>query len=133
MKNFLRISSLFLAVALLIFVPALVFSQPGGTNTTNPTNIGGTIPNPFNCTGNCTIIDLITAILRNIIMPIAAVGVTFWIIYAGFGFLSAQGNPTKISAARENLLWSLIGAGILLGAVGISAVVQNTVRALLAP
>jgi hypothetical protein len=66
-------------------------------------------------------------------MPIAAVGVTFWIIYAGFGFLSAQGNPTKINAARENLQWSLIGAGILLGAVGISAVVQNTVRALLAP
>lgn len=131
MKKFLGVASLFLTVALIIFVPALVFSQPGGTNTNPP--ITGTIPNPFNCTGNCTIIDLITAILRNIVMPIAAVGVTFWIIYAGFGFLSAQGNQTKITAAKENLLWSLIGAGILLGAVGISAVVQNTVRALLAP
>lgn len=132
MKNFLRISSLFLVLTLFFVLPLYVGAQ-GGPILPNTTNIGGTIPNPFNCTGSCTIIDLITAILRNIIMPIAAVGVTFWIIYAGFGFLSAQGNQTKLNDAKQNLLWSLIGAGILLGAVGISAVVQNTVRALLAP
>lgn len=127
MKKFLGVVSLFLVLTLVFVLPIAVNAQIHNTTVT------GTIPNPFNCTGNCTIIDLITAILRNIVMPIAAVGVTFWIIYAGFGFLSAQGNPTKINAARENLQWSLIGAGILLGAVGISAVVQNTVRALLAP
>ncbi len=131
MKKFLGVASLFLILTMILVIPAVITAQ-GGPIQPNPP-ITGTIPNPFNCTGNCTIIDLITAILRNIVMPIAAVGVTFWIIYAGFGFLSAQGNQAKITAAKENLLWSLIGAGILLGAVGISAVVQNTVRALLAP
>ncbi len=133
MKNFIRISSLFLLLSLVFVLPIFVSAQGGPIPPNTPPTIAGTIPNPFNCTGSCTIIDLITAILRNIIMPIAAVGVTFWIIYAGFGFISAQGNSAKITAARENLLWSLIGAGILLGAVGISAVVRNTVSALLAP
>lgn len=66
-------------------------------------------------------------------MPIAAVAVVVWIIWAGFNFLMAQGNPAKIDQAKQRLLWSLIGAGILLGAAGISTVVQNTVRALIAP
>jgi hypothetical protein len=131
MKNFLKITGFLMIINLALFLPIFIFAQGGFIQPYAP--VTGTIPNPFNCTGGCTIIDLITAILRNIVMPIAAVGVTFWIIYAGFGFLSAQGNPTKINAARENLQWSRIGAGILLGAVGISAVVQNTVRALLAP
>ena len=66
-------------------------------------------------------------------MPIAAVAVTMWIIWAGFQFLTAQGKPAEIQKAQQNLLWSLIGAGILLGAVAIARVVENTVRALMAP
>ena len=60
----------------------------------------------------------------------AAVAVTMWIIWAGFQFVLAQGNPGAIDKAKSNLLWSLIGAGILLGAVGISAAVQSTFDAL---
>lgn len=137
MKSFFKNISISMIMVLALFLPFFANSQ-GGPIPPNPppdTRIVGTIRNPFNCGGaaNCTLIDLITAILRNIIMPIAAVGVTVWIIWAGFGFLMAQGNPSKLEVARQRLLWSLIGAGILLGAVGISAVVQNTVRALLAP
>ena len=43
----------------------------------------------------------------------------------------AQGNEKEITAAHENLKWALIGTGILLGAAGISTVVQNTVTALI--
>ena len=130
MNKTFKIITMHLLVIIFIFsLPIYLGAQ--GTNT----QITGSIQNPFNCGGtpNCTIIDLITAILRNIIMPIAAVAVTFWIIWAGFGFLTAQGNPAKLAVAKERLLWALIGAGILLGAVGISAVVQATVRALLVP
>ncbi len=66
-------------------------------------------------------------------MPIAAVGVVIFIIYAGFMFVVAQGNEAKITAAKSRLLWALVGAGILLGAVGISQVVQNTVDKLIKP
>ena len=89
------------------------------------------IPNPLEQKGINTLLGLLNIILRDIIMPIAAVFVVVWIIYAGFTYVTAQGNETKIKAAHQRLLWSLVGAVILLGAAGISAVVQNTVNGLI--
>ena len=86
---------------------------------------GGTIPNPLKTGG--TLLSLLAAILNQIIMPVAAVAVVVWIIWAGFSYLRAQGKPEEIKKANQRLLWSLIGAGILLGAAGISAVIQSTV------
>ncbi|TSC69923.1 MAG: Uncharacterized protein CEO12_657 [Parcubacteria group bacterium Gr01-1014_46] len=122
-------------IILSVFIFPLFLSAQSGIPGGGPTVIDVKINNPFNCGNNpnCTIMDLIVAILENIIMPIAAVAVTMWIIWAGFGFLMAQGKPAEIDKAKQRLLWALIGAGILLGAVGISKVVQNTVRVLVAP
>ena len=91
------------------------------------------ISNPFNCGGqsNCTLLTLITSILNNIIMPIAAVACVVWLILAGFKYVQARGNPTKVSEAHQNLLWALIGVGVILGAAGISAVLQSTVTSFL--
>ena len=114
-----------LLVAVVVFVPVCTLAQG--------TTIGVQIQNPFACGSSCTLMDLIYAILNNIILPIAAVGVTMWIIYAGFTFLTAQGNPKKIEEAQQRLLWSLVGAGILLGAAGIAQVIRSTVGALIAP
>jgi type IV secretory pathway VirB2 component (pilin) len=88
------------------------------------------IPNPFNCGGTspCTLLSLINAILTNIILPIGAVAAVIFIIIAGFKYIQAQGNPAKIQEAHKRLLWTLIGVGVLLGAAGISAVLQATVR-----
>lgn len=99
------------------------------------TKLNFVINNPFKCGNqtNCDLMSLITAILNNIIMPIAAVGVVLFIIYAGFSFVMAQGNPKKIDEAKQMLLWGLIGAGILLGAAGIAKVVENTVGQLIVP
>lgn len=122
-------------IALFLVFPIVTFSQVtggGGGNTSIPVRIA----NPFNCGGNttnCSLMTLINSILNNIVMPIAAVAVVMWIVWAGFGFLKAQGNPGEIEKAKQRLLWALIGAGILLGAVGISNVVSNTVRALIVP
>ena len=77
--------------------------------------------------------SLISAILNNIVMPIAAVAVVLFIIFAGFKFVIAQGNEKKVTEAKQMLLWGLIGAGILLGAAGIAKVVQNTVNQLIVP
>lgn len=124
------------ATIVFMFVPVFLFAQGGNTGGAGNVTIPVRIPNPFNCGGaggNCTLMTLINSILNGIVMPIAAVGVTVWIIWAGFGFITAQGNPGEIQKAKQRLLWALVGAGILLGAVGISAVVTSTVRALIAP
>lgn len=63
-------------------------------------------------------------------MPIAAVAAVVYIIWAGFSYVMAQGNPKEIEAAHQRLLWALVGTGILLGAAAISKVVENTVRGL---
>lgn len=127
MVTFKKIST-YLTLFVLVTLPIFTYGQ-----TTN-TLVSGSIPNPLKCeTGqNCdSLIFLITSILNGVIIPIAAVFVTIWIIYAGFKYVVAQGNPTKVSEAHKTLLWSLIGAGILLGAAGISAVVQTTINSLI--
>jgi hypothetical protein len=136
MKIFKKISLHLLLLSLFI-VPIFVMAQGADQTTPPPTTIKIGISNPFKCGvaegQECTLMDLITALLNNVVMPIAAVGVVIWIIWAGFSYVMAQGNPAKIKEAHQRLLWSLIGAGILLGAAGISAVVQKTIEALIVP
>lgn len=138
MKKILKKISIVCLAFVLISLPFIGYAQvgnppPSGGGGSTEIKVG--ISNPFNCGStsqkDCTLLTLIRVILQNIVMPIAAVAITMWIIWAGFQFVTAQGNEKKITDAKQNLLWSLIGAGILLGAAGISVVVENTVRALL--
>ena len=90
------------------------------------------IHNPATRAGN-NLMSLLITILQRVVMPVAAVVVVMWIIYAGFKYLTAQGKPKEIEEAHQRLLWSLIGAGILLGAAGIAEVVKNTINGFLTP
>lgn len=119
-------------------IPPVTTPTPttAGNTSAGNTSIGVQIHNPLVSCGSgqpCNdLMGLIAVILNNIVMPIAAVAVVIWIVWAGFTFITAQGKPAEIEKARQRLLWSLIGAGILLGAAGISKVVQVTVNALVA-
>lgn len=137
MKTFKKISIHLILVSFLV-IPFLINAQ--AQPTTPPTGAGSNtvkidIPNPLNCgsasASECgTLTNLITLILNNVVMPIAAVAVVMWIIWAGFTYLTAQGKPEAIAKAHQRLMWSLIGGGILLGAAAISKVVQNTINGL---
>jgi hypothetical protein len=52
------------------------------------------------------------------------------IVFVGYKFIAAQGNSTKIEEARNMLLWTVVGALILLGAQAIAMGIQATVTAL---
>ena len=136
MKMTIKKISVQVIVLSIFILPFLVHAEgPGGPSTSSGSNIG--IDNPLDCgktnNNDCTLMDLINTVLQKIIMPIAAVGVVIYIVYAGFTYVTAQGNPAKVSAAHQRLLWALVGAGILLGAVGISQVITNTVDKLIKP
>jgi type IV secretory pathway VirB2 component (pilin) len=123
-------------IVLSIFIFPLVTLAQGTVTPPPPPGTTGqiTINNPAKCGASCdTLMGLLVAILNNIVMPIAAVAVVMWIIWAGFSYLTAQGNPKKVEEAHKRLLWSLIGAGILLGAAAIAKVVETTVTALTTP
>ncbi len=65
-----------------------------------------------------------------IILVFALPVIVFFIIYGGFLFVTAQGDTTKVQAARSTLTWAVVGGVIVLGAQLIVEVIGNTVAAI---
>lgn len=82
-----------------------------------------TFKNPLSFT---SITDMIVAIL-NIVIIISTPIVVFFLIYAGFMYVTAQGNPEKLKAASSALLYGIIGGVIILAAIPILTIVKNLV------
>lgn len=83
----------------------------------------GKIINPIRYdTINKFIKALLTGVLK-IGIPVVALA----IIYSGFLFVFARGNSEKLTKARESLLYTLIGAAILLGSWAIAELISATV------
>ncbi len=78
-------------------------------------------PIPF-----ATIFELTTAILQAVILIVFPI-VVLLLVYTGFLFVTAQGNSSKIEAAKRALLWTIIGALIVLGAQALSLAIKATV------
>lgn len=103
---------------------------PGGTAPTSPpVNVTVTLDNPFNVGGN--LYDVAKAIVNNVVLPIGGVLCVLAFIYAGFLYVTAQGNTNKIATANKALLYAAIGTAVLLGAWAIATVIQNTVGKLI--
>lgn len=62
-----------------------------------------------------------------IVFDIGAVLSVLAIIYVGFMFVSARGDPEKLTTARRALLYTIIGIAVLLGATLIASVIKNTI------
>ncbi len=90
----------------------------------SPTDCGGKICNPLN--GNGDLFTFLNNILAGV-MKLGAIACIIAIIYAGFLFVTAAGDEGKIKTAKLVLLYTVIGAAILLGAKVISTVIQTTV------
>ena len=69
---------------------------------------------------------LIVGIL-NVLLVIAVPIIVFFIIFAGFSYVTAQGNPEKIKQASRSLTYAIIGGVLILGAVAISEILKNVV------
>ena len=66
--------------------------------------------------------------ILNIAIKIGTPIIVLAVVYAGFSYVLAQGNPEKISQAHRLLLWTLVGGIVLLGAVSIKMIVFNTAK-----
>lgn len=64
--------------------------------------------------------------LFDAIIQIGYVFVVMALLYAGFKFVMAQGNPEELSKAKKIFLYTVIGGVILLGSQIIAEVVCNT-------
>ncbi len=133
MKKIFATVLLVLPAIVLFAAPVLAATTPppGGGGTTPPGG-GGTTPvsvqvvleNPFKVGNN--IYDVLIYAVENVLMPIAAILCVLAFIYAGFLYVTAQGNPGQISTAHRALLYAAIGTAILLGAQAIALAVKAT-------
>ncbi len=102
------------------------------TTNTNPgaaqdININFQLKNPLGSTGDLnTFLENILHALVLLLTPV----VVIMLLYSGFLFVSARGNAEKLGEAKKALLYTLIGAAIVLGAQGIATVLSNTVTCL---
>ena len=90
---------------------------------------GGTPADPNNFSNPLdfeTLADFLNALL-NVIIIIGIPVVTLAIIFAGFLFITAQGNETKVSTAKKIFFWVVIGALLILGAKALAVAIQGTV------
>lgn len=65
--------------------------------------------------------------ILDILLVFAVPFVVFFIILAGYKYVTARGNPTKISEAHQALLYAIIGGLLILGAEAILALIEGTV------
>jgi len=73
------------------------------------------IPNPLKANNFYELLGSIIDLLYYISIPITAL----MIIMAGFLFITAEGDPTKIERAKTLIKWALIGFMIVIAAKGI--------------
>jgi hypothetical protein len=119
--------------------PATTTSNTNNNNTNNagtPATASPTtsqiigfdkLENPLGGTGISTISGGIEKIL-NLVLRIAIPFVTLMLIYTGFLFVRAQGDPGKLTEARKTFVAVIIGAVLLMGAAIIANTIAKTVE-----
>jgi hypothetical protein len=67
-------------------------------------------------------------LLIDIVQWVALPALALAIIYAGFVLVSAGGNDEQITKGKRWILWTLVGAAIILGAHVIANIVFGTAK-----
>ena len=110
----------------------LTFTIPSGVwgDSTSPASrcgAAGKLCNPLKEKGSLW--DLIEFIIRDILVEIIApIVITLMLLWSGFLFIIAQGNQEKLTKARNNFFYVVLGAIILLGAYVILSIVNSTIN-----
>lgn len=96
------------------------------TAATCPVKVDAGIKNPLGENLD-TIPKFIEAII-NIVLVVGIPILALAIIYAGFLYVKAQGNPSELEIAHRTLLYTVIGGALLLGAYVIAQAIGSTVK-----
>lgn len=104
----------------MFLIPLAVSALEGGTE---PRKLSWGLKNPI---GAETIQELILQITNAAVLIMSPV-IVLMLIYSGFLFVYNANNPEKLKKAQNTLLWTVIGAAIVLGAKGIALAIQATI------
>ncbi len=70
----------------------------------------------------------LTADLLTLVYQVGLPIVVVMIVYSGFLYVKARGNPSEINAAHNAIKYTLIGTAIVLGASVISIIIKGTIE-----
>lgn len=123
--KFLKKNLYKIVLSFYIFImPVISFAQQGSGGCDE-----GKICNPLAGNG----VDSIPALIQKVLESALKIGIpviALAIIYSGFLFVFARGNSEKLGKAKDTLLYTLIGAAILLGSWAIAEMINVTVTGL---
>jgi len=113
---------LFLFMQFIFLIP--FFVQAGDGSGLEGKNVK--LENPLK---NVSSIEALLVAILNIVEILMIPVIIFFIIWAGFKYVTAQGNSTKVEDATKALTYAIIGGVLVLAAVAISKIIQTTVSA----
>jgi len=114
-----------IGLTLLVWAAALpVFAQSTATQGCTGNNC---LQNPLRFPSLETFIQGFLQAMVMIALPI----ITVFVVYAGFLFIAARGNKDKIGKARDNFVYVVIGAALILSAWVLATLIGGTVSQLL--
>ena len=118
-SQFLNFSSKLLCYCATALVLLLAKSALASNHLTNAPGINLSIQD---------VLGIITG-LACWITQVALVLIVVAVVYFGVKFLTAQGDPTKLTDAKRSFLWGLVGIIVILGTYTIIATVANALGA----
>lgn len=83
------------------------------------------ITNPL---GKTTSLSTVIVNIVQVVQILLIMAAVLYIIWAGFLFVSAKGDTSKIIKARNALLWGFVGVALVLGAQVIVTTIKNSVN-----
>lgn len=114
-----------LSVVYLAFVIFLPFAMSYAAADNAGVNLDVRIKNPLG--SSITTLPAFIESALNIVLMVGVPIVTLAIIYSGFLFVVARGNSEKLGEAKNTLMYTLIGAALLLGSWVIAQAIQGTI------
>lgn len=73
--------------------------------------------------------ELAAQVLK-VVSSIGGILAVFFIIYAGFLFVTAGGSEEKRKSAKWALLYAIIGTAVLVGAQALALIIETTIKSL---
>jgi len=107
--------------SLIVIITFFLGSSQSLANVNN-TNI---LSNPLDA--SISSIPALFQALLEVLLIFAVPIVVFFIIFAGFKYVTARGNPEKIKQAHQALIWAIIGGLLILGANVLLDIVNQTI------
>ena len=113
----------------LLLIPLLASPLAAGATTVyNVSTIGGSVQSAGNSAGLGSASDLPTMVGLIISVLLGVLGMVFvvLIVYAGFLYLTAQGEQDNVKKAKKLLTQAVIGLVLIVSAYAISLLVTNS-------